>query len=108
MLTSTLEAAQAQYQHKQYDLCLLTLRILTDTAGVNAPEAQALTAICKIHKHAAVQDWHKVKLLTLGCCQPEPLMDMTSSKILQFFRMSSSSLYSSWHLLPYEHSFFSL
>ncbi len=78
-IISTLEAAQAQYQHKQYDLCLLTLHILTDTAGTSPPEAQALTAICKIHKHAAVQEWHKVKLLTLGCCQPEPLVDMTSS-----------------------------
>lgn len=63
---SILEAAQAQYQHKQYDLCLLTLHVLTaDAAGTNAPEAQALTAICKIHKYAAVQDWHKVLGLSL-------------------------------------------
>ena len=104
----TLEAAQAQYQHKQYDLCLLTLHVLTDAAGTNAPEAQALTAICKIHKHAAVQDWHKVKLLSLGCCQPEPLKDMTSSRILQFFIMSSLSLNSRRHLLPFEHAHFTL
>lgn len=68
-LMSTLEAAQAQFQHKQYDLCLLTLHILTDAAGTHAPEAQALTAICKIHKHAAVQEWHKV--LGLSRIAPE-------------------------------------
>ena len=103
-----MEAAQAQYQHKQYDLCLLTLHILTDAAGTNAPEAQALTAICKIHKHAAVKEWHKVKLLTLGCCQPEPLMDMTLSRTLQLFRMSSLSLNSRCYLHSLEHAYFTL
>ena len=104
---STLEAAQAQFQHKQYDLCLLTLHILTDAAGTHAPEAQALTAICKIHKHAAVQEWHKVKLLILGCCQSELLIDMTLSRMLQMFRMSISSN-SHCHLHPFQTSFFTL
>ncbi|DBA92205.1 TPA: hypothetical protein ACH3X1_015914 [Trebouxia sp. C0004] len=71
MVIPTLEAAQAQYQHRQYDLCLLTLHILTDAAGTSAPEAQGLTSICKIHKHAAVQEWHKVLGLSLNSSEAD-------------------------------------
>ena len=62
--TSVLEAAQALLQQNQYDLCLLTLHAITYTdnpASTTSSQAQALAAICKIHKHAAVQEWHKVK-----------------------------------------------
>ena len=72
-------AAQAHFQHKQYDSCLLTLHTLSHVAGADNSEAEALTAICKIHKHAAMQEWHKVghpdvpsvvHLLLLHCTSP--------------------------------------
>ena len=59
--SALLDTAHKQFQSKKYDLCLLTLHTLCQTAGSSIPqEAEALTAICKIHKHAAFQDWHKV------------------------------------------------
>lgn len=76
---TTMLAAQAHFQHKQYDSCLLTLHTLSHVAGADNSEAEALTAICKIHKHAAMQEWHKVghldvpsvvQLLLLHCTSP--------------------------------------
>ena len=55
-----LKTALTHFQQKQYDLCLLTLHTLTQAGGAGEADAQALAAICKIHKHAALQEWHKV------------------------------------------------
>lgn len=55
-----LKTAQAQFQQKKYDLCLLTLHTLSQAGGADEADAQALAAMCKIHKHAALQEWHKV------------------------------------------------
>lgn len=55
-----LKTAQAQFQQKKYDLCLLTLHTLSQAGGADEANAQALAAMCKIHKHAALQEWHKV------------------------------------------------
>lgn len=55
-----LETAQTHFQQKKYDLCLLSLHTLAQAGGTGDADAQALTVICKIHKHAALQEWHKV------------------------------------------------
>ncbi|KAL3156965.1 hypothetical protein ABBQ38_001223 [Trebouxia sp. C0009 RCD-2024] len=55
-----LETAQTYFQQKKYDLCLLSLHTLAQAGGTGDADAQALTVICKIHKHAALQEWHKV------------------------------------------------
>lgn len=55
-----LETAQTYFQQKKYDLCLLSLHTLAQAGGTDESEAQALSVICKIHKHAALQEWHKV------------------------------------------------
>lgn len=54
--------AEAHFQHKRYDVCLLNLHMLTHAGNSGNQEAQALTAMCKIHKHAAFQEWHKVTI----------------------------------------------
>ena len=58
--TPILRTAQTHFQQKKYDLCLLTLHTLSQAGGAGEADAQALAAICKIHKHAALQEWHKV------------------------------------------------
>ena len=58
--SSSLHTAQEHFQQKHYDLCLLTLHAMTQHNGPAHPDAQALMAICKIHKFAALQEWHKV------------------------------------------------
>ena len=55
-----LKTAQTHFQQKKYDLCLLTLHTLSQDGGAGEAHAQALAAICKIHKHATLQEWHKV------------------------------------------------
>lgn len=55
-----LKTAQTQFQQKKYDLCLLTLHTLSQAGGAGEANTQALAAMCKIHKHAALQEWHKV------------------------------------------------
>ncbi len=64
VLPQPLEAAQRHFQHKQYDMCLLTLHAIAahGSSGTDQ-EAHALAAMCMIYKHTAVQEWHKVSLL---------------------------------------------
>lgn len=69
--TPTMAEAEAHFQHKRYDVCLLNLHMLTHAGNSGNQEAQALTAMCKIHKHAAFQEWHKVLSIPLNATEPD-------------------------------------